>query len=97
MRMAITRDDTRAISIPLCPQTVIACGLSAMATPWEPLQLFFHMGGPNRLVCSLPIPKSHLLLTRFPVLMQQRVVAVGGGERIRLSSRGVSGYEHFAK
>ena len=49
MRMAITRDDTRAISIPLCPQTVMACGLSAIATLWEPLRLCFSDGKPEKI------------------------------------------------
>ena len=49
MRMAVTRDDTQAISIPLCPETAMACGLSAIATPWEPLRLYFSDGRPEKI------------------------------------------------
>ena len=50
MRMAITRDDTQDISIPLCPQTVMDCELSAIATPLEPLRLFFSDGRPEQTI-----------------------------------------------
>ena len=97
MQMAITWADIRDISIPLCPQTVMACELSAISTPWEPLRLCFQLEDQSKLMCSLLIPKSHLPLARFPVIIQQKVVVVGGCGRIRLFSRGVSGHEHFAR
>ena len=49
MRMSITQDDIRDIYIPLCPQTVMACELSEIATPWEPLQLYFSVERPGQV------------------------------------------------
>ena len=49
MRMAITWADIQAISIPLCPQTVMNCELSAIATSWEPLRLCFSVERPEQI------------------------------------------------